>query len=212
MAASGDRWWGLPRSRSSRCCRPGRSVEEAEVEPVVAERSSAEEAWWVEPEPAYIPEPQMEVILLICHEDCHSRYYCSLSVLFIYREIYKARCYIYSVTHRLRPLLGALERGCNTGRPTRNYMKQLISDPNDLLWCIFLKPHVENNWIFFLRVILVVSDKRLWKINYIFLKCKFLFHFFFFFFQLSGKVWRLKSLCPWRVCYSWKQTHSHTFQ
>lgn len=56
MAASGDRWRGLPRSRSSRWCRVGRSMTEAEFG--VGDRSSTEAPWWGVLEPAYSPERQ----------------------------------------------------------------------------------------------------------------------------------------------------------
>lgn len=62
MAARGDRWWGLPRSRSSRCCRDDRSAAEAEARFGVGDRSSTEAPWWWLLEPLYRPDVQTELI------------------------------------------------------------------------------------------------------------------------------------------------------
>lgn len=62
MAARGDRWWGLPRSRSSRCCRDDRSAAEAEARFGVGDRSSTEVLWWWLLEPLYRPDVQTQII------------------------------------------------------------------------------------------------------------------------------------------------------
>lgn len=62
MAARGDRWWGLPRSRSSRCCRDDRSAAGAETRLGVGDRSSTEALWWWLLEPLYRPDVQTELI------------------------------------------------------------------------------------------------------------------------------------------------------
>lgn len=56
MVASGERWWGLLKSRSSRCCRDVRSVAVAAARFWLDERRSTEVLWWWPLEPEYRPD------------------------------------------------------------------------------------------------------------------------------------------------------------
>lgn len=60
IAVRGDRWWGLPRSRTCLCCRGGRSLVETGLG--VGDSSSTEALWCGVLEPAYRPERQTKLI------------------------------------------------------------------------------------------------------------------------------------------------------